>query len=153
MANNDWVNRTTKRHIEHTSPSKMTELFGGSFVDGSGNANSTADWIFNPDLSAVTSFATKYWIITGDLVALMSQAERDAVDAAELVVRRDAVADTLDQIEDILRAFALVVLDEINLLREQFNTTTAESIDLTTTTFADRTIAQIKTAVRGKLGS
>ena len=40
-------------------------------------------WIISPDLSAVAGFATKYWIITGDVVTLMDQAARDAVDVAE----------------------------------------------------------------------
>lgn len=44
----------------------------------------TVDWIINPDVSAVAGFATKHWTITGDVVTLMTQAERDAVDAAEL---------------------------------------------------------------------
>lgn len=42
------------------------------------------DWIINPDMTAVTGFASKYWTITGDTVSLMDQASRDAVDAAEL---------------------------------------------------------------------
>lgn len=47
-----------------------------------------ADWIFNPDLSAVTGFGPQYWIVTGDVVTLMNQAARDAVDA-------QAIADSI----------------------------------------------------------
>lgn len=97
-------------------------------------------WVINPDLTAVTGFASKYWIITGDVITLMDQAARDTVDAAEVSARRDQTADQLDVVEGVLRAFALVVLDEINVLRG------IESLP-------DRTIAQLKTAVRGKLGS
>jgi len=42
----------------------------------------TATYIINPDLSAVTGWANKYWEITGDVVTLMDAAARDAVDAA-----------------------------------------------------------------------
>ena len=99
-----------------------------------------AQWIHNPDLLAVTGFDSKYWIITGDVVTLMDQAARDAVDATELDAGRDATADQLDGLEDLIRAFALVVLDEINVLRGQHG-------------LAPRTIAQLKNAVRAKLGS
>ena len=44
---------------------------------------SPKDWIINPDLTAVNGFPSKYWIITGDVVTLMSDVERAAVDAAE----------------------------------------------------------------------
>ena len=74
-------------------------------------------------------------------------------DAAELEVRRDAVSDQIDQLEDVIRAFALVVLDEVNILRQQFNVTTSESSQLTSTVFVDRTIAQVKTSIRNKLGT
>lgn len=45
----------------------------------------TAQWIINPDLSAVAGFLPKYWIITGDVVTLMTPAERDAQDDADLL--------------------------------------------------------------------
>ena len=100
-----------------------------------------ADWIINPDVSAVAGFATQYWIITGDVVTLMTPAERDAVDAANLAAGRDEVSDQLDELEDVLRAFALTVLDEFNVLRVNEHG------------LAPRTIAQLKNAVRNKLGT
>jgi hypothetical protein len=45
----------------------------------------SAQWIINPDLSAVAGFPAKYWKITGDVVSLMTPAERDAQDDADLV--------------------------------------------------------------------
>jgi hypothetical protein len=101
---------------------------------------SVGEWIHNPDLSAVVGFSSKYWVVTGDVVTLMDQAARDAVDAAEVESRRDQVVAQLDQVEDVLRAFMLVVMDEINLLRGQH-------------ALADRTVAQLRSAIRGKLGS
>ena len=98
------------------------------------------DWIIDPDVSAVAGWDTKYWVITGDLVTLMDQAARDAVDAQELSDARDNTADIFDSVESYERAFALVVLDEINTLRAQHS-------------LAARTTAQMKTAIRNKLGS
>ena len=81
-----------------------------------------ADWIINPDLSAVGGFPSKHWVITGDVVSLMDQADRDAVDAREAAdaLTADRTANKL-RIDDerVLKAFALVVLDEINLLRAE----------------------------------
>ena len=41
-----------------------------------------ADWIINPDLSALAGVPTKYWKVVGDTVIEMTQTEKDAVDAA-----------------------------------------------------------------------
>ena len=40
-----------------------------------------------------------------------------------------------------------LTIDELNILRQQFNVTTAETNQLTTTTFADRTYAQARDAI------
>lgn len=45
---------------------------------------STADWIRNPDLSAVSAVPTIYWKITGDVVSEMNQSEKDTEDASSL---------------------------------------------------------------------
>lgn len=119
------INRT-----EHRSISPTDLLAGGG---------SLADYINNPDLSGVVGVENKYWVITGDTVSEMSQGEKDAVDAAALEAQRDSTAAQLDVVEDVLRAFALVVLDEINTLRSQHG-------------LADRTIAQLKAGVRARLG-
>jgi hypothetical protein len=124
----------------------------------------TAQWIINPDLSAVTGFASKYWTISGDTVSLMNQAQRDAVDAAELAASRDNVAAQIDQLESYVRAFALVVLDEFNAHTEKTNSiltaidnnSTLATIRTAIAGIADlptRTIANLKTGVRNKLGS
>ena len=97
------------------------------------------DWIINPNMSAVVGYESKYWIITGDVISLMDQTARDAVDAQELSDSRDSIANELDHLEGIMRAFAGVVLDEINTLRTEHS-------------LLGRTLAQLKTAIRGKLG-
>ncbi len=119
---NDWVNRTTRQHLSGQSPVSMADLFGGSFVDGSGNAVSNIDWIWNPDFSAVTGFSSKYWIIVGDVITLMDQAARDAVDAQRtadaMTADRESNKDRFNA-EKVLKALALVMIDEINLLRAE----------------------------------
>ena len=116
---------------------RTTKVYGTS-VSYADLAEPLANYIEAPDLSAVAGEPTKYWIITGDVITLMSQAEQDAVDAAELVASRDALADEIDRNESYTRAFALVVLDEINTLRA------AHGLN-------DRTPAQLKTALRNKM--
>jgi len=122
------------------------------------------DWIINPDLSAVAGFASKYWTISGDTVSLLDQAGRDAVDAAILSAHRDAIAAVMDAAEDYARAFALVVLDEINLhatritaiLNAVDNASSFATLKTAIAAIADvptRTIDQLKTALRNKLGS
>jgi len=122
------------------------------------------DWIHSPDLSAVVGFAERYWTITGDVVTLMSQAERDAVDAALLTAARDAAAAQLQQTEDVLRAFMLAVLDELNLHADKHNAI-LDAIDAgstlaqvkaniaAVTDYPARTEAQLRTSVRNKLGT
>ena len=102
-----------------------------------------ADWIINPDVGAAIGFPTKYWLISGDAVSLMDQAARDAVDAAEAQASTDADRTAnkarIDD-ERVLKAFALVVLDEINILRAQHSLTA-------------RTPAQLVGAIKTKIGS
>lgn len=142
------LNRTTKQLI----PSANTVEYP------------VIDWIIEPDLSAVTGFASKYWTISGDVVSLLDQAGRNAIDAAELNAARDATAAALDKAEDILRAFMLVVMDEFNLHSTRLNAiltaidngATLGAIKTSVLAINDipqRTIAQLKTALRNKLGS
>jgi len=64
----DVLNRTTKeqRYSVHTPD------------------YSVVDWIINPDLSGVVGVPKKYWLITGDVVSEMNQAQKDVVDATQL---------------------------------------------------------------------
>ena len=49
-----------------------------------------ADWLINPDVSAVISVPQKYWKLVGSPLSVveMTQAEKDAVDAAGPIPRR-----------------------------------------------------------------
>lgn len=137
-----WLNVNTMEYVERASPSSMKERFPGlTFIDDNGKAVSNAEWNFALDgslVAAVLGQPTKYWILVAGIAALMSQAERDAVDATLEAAMLDAIADELDQVRTIMRAFAEVVLDEINNLRGQHG-------------LAPRTLAQLKQAVRSKL--
>lgn len=122
------------------------------------------DWIINPDLSAVDGWAQKYWIITGDLVSLADANARAAIDAAETEAQRDAITAQLDQTEDVLRAFMLVTLDELNAHAAKINSiltaidgaSSLANLKTAVAAIADyptRTAANLRAAVRNKLGS
>jgi hypothetical protein len=162
---NTWLNRATKRLLVQTSSGDMERSFAPLvFHDESGEPASNAEWIHAPDLSAVAAFPAKYWIVTGDAVALMDAAQRDAVDAAERDARRDAAVQQLDQLEDVLRAFMLSVLDELNNHAAKVNEI-LDAIDsganlaavktniAAIADFPQRTVDQLKTVIRSKLGS
>jgi len=100
-----------------------------------------AQWIINPDLSAVTGQPSRYWTITGDAITLMSQAERDAVDTTVLSNSRDTRVDSaIDDLESDLRQVVKLMLSEINILRAQH-------------ALPDRTLAQLKNQLRSGYGS
>lgn len=71
---------------------------------------------------------------------------------------RTLAKDLLDEARSVatikaIKALIELLVDDLNILRQQFNTTTAESAQLTTTTFPDRTVALVKTGLKNKLDS
>jgi len=102
----NYLHRTTKQYQTSVSPASLAEP--------------VVNYIQDPDLSPVAGFPSIYWIITGDIVSLMDQAARDAVDAqiaadaveAEKTRQKDSYTDN-----DIFRAQIKYVVDEINILR------------------------------------
>lgn len=125
---------------------------------------SLADWIHNPDLSAVVGQPAKYWLITGDVISLMDQAARDAVDAQELSDRRDSIISRLDDLEILERAELLALLDDRNIWADwlqQFkdgvatanNLADIKSLISRLPNTPQGGIAQMKTKIRNKLGS
>lgn len=101
---------------------------------------SSVDWIINPDLSWVEGVLNKYWKITGNNVTEMTQTEKDAVDQAldqaSVDLNREGAKEQYEL--RLWKAFALVILGELNLLRTEHG-------------LADRTVAQLKTAVLNKI--
>ncbi len=136
----NYLHRTTKKYLKSVSPNDLPEP--------------AVNYIFMPDLSAVVGVPPLYWIITGDVVSEMSQGAKDAVDAASLAVGRDAaIQDEVDNVESVLRQLTQMMVSEINILRQQINTTTSESNQLTDTALVDRTMAQVKNQLRNDLGT
>jgi len=118
----DFLNRQTLEFVRSGNDPLFSEL----------------DWIKDPDLRNVNGWPKKYWSISGDIVSLVDQATRDSIDTAEANATKNAIADELVHPNTIMRAFAEVILDEINILRSRAS-------------LASRTLEQLKTAVRGKL--
>lgn len=109
--------------------------------------SSRPDVLVNPDVSTLLSIALRYWKVVGTLVQEMTQPEKDIVDqeianARELAIRIGAKAglDGFGQGSLLLRAFADIIKDEINILRGQHG-------------LPDRTLSQLKTAIKNKVDS
>lgn len=134
----DVLNRTTKQYLQSVNTPDFDP----------------ADWIINPDLTAVAGQPVRYWLIAGDTVSLADQSTRDAIDAALAADReatqKESAKDEFD-VERVLKALAELMVDEFNTLRQQFNTTTAEVVGATNTNFQDRTFDQLRTAIRNKI--
>ena len=122
----DFLHRTTKVYLTSQSPNKLPEP--------------VANYIEDPDLSAVVGYPSIYWIITGDVVTLMDASARAAVDAQMLSDARDSIIAEVDAVESILRQIVVLLVSELNILRAQHG-------------LADRTLAQVKQQLRDSLGS
>ena len=151
----NYLHRTSKQYLTSRSPADLIEPVG--------------NYIQDPDLTAVVGFPSIYWTITGDIVTLMTQGQRDAVDAAILA---DQITDEKTQAEVIhdlssadsraLRAVVLLLVDELNSLRTQwrdFQTVVDAAANLGAMktgvaglpTLNDRTYSQARTAIGNKI--
>lgn len=117
-------------------------------------AEPVANYVLEPDLSAVSGQPAYYWILTGDIFTLMDAAAMAAVDVAREAERLDFVKtrdkDRVDT-EVLIAALMKLVHDEINILRAQFNTTTAEVAQATDTSLTPRTGAQYKAQMKSNI--
>ena len=118
-----WLHRTDKTVLRSVASADLPEPI--------------ARYIEEPDLSAVAGQPVKYWVVTGDTISLASPAQQNAIDTVLLASRRDGLANEIDQSETFMRAFSVVVIDELNLLRAQ-------------PSLASLSPAQLKTPVRTK---
>lgn len=102
----NYLHRTTKAYQVSVSTADLPEP--------------VANYIQDPDVTVVAGFATKYWTITGDVVTLMTQGERDAVDAAiaaqQVLDRRAGAVAEPDQ----SKSFQLRELFEVFNKRDNF---------------------------------
>ena len=95
----------------------------------------------DPDLSAVIDVDLIYWKETSGVFFEMTLTEKGVKDVqiTEAGVDRDRhIAKRLIDDERVLRAFAEVVMDEINILRGHHG-------------LAARTLSQLVTAIKGKI--
>ena len=95
----------------------------------------------DPDLSAVADVDPIYWKETSGVFSEMTLTEKGVKDAEIVAANADRDRRTAKhRIDDerVLRAFAEVVLDEINILRGQHGLTA-------------RTLSQLVTAIKGKI--
>ena len=109
-----------------------------------------ADWVLNPDLTAVVGQPVRYWFITGgtnpegqEELGIVDAATQTSIDAALAVTllasQRDSGKAEFDA-QRILVALGELLVDEFNNLR-------------TLHSLPDRTFAQLRTAIRNKVDS
>ena len=114
----------------------LTPLFNRDLAD-----YDIAHFWHDPDLSAVLAVDPIYWKESGGVFSEMTASEKAAKDAeiaaADLALDRRLAKDEIDN-KRVLRAFAEVVMDEINILRGQH-------------ALADRTLSQLVTAIKNKI--
>jgi len=114
------------------------------------------------DLWSVIPLRYRKWVT--DHVEEMTQPEKDAVDFALLEATRDEIVQQLDQQEDILRAFAGLLVDELNahtaringILTAIDNGASLSAIKTAVGTIQDlptRDLAQLRQAIRNKIGA
>ena len=100
-----------------------------------------ANFWHDPDLSAVINIIPIYWKEVGGVFSEMSEAEKAIKDAeigvAKLAQDRLVARGDIDN-SRILRAFAKVVMDEINILRAEH-------------ALSARTLSQLITAIKNKI--
>lgn len=121
-----WAHRTTFQVLPSIAEGNLPEP--------------VANYVEEPDLAPVEGFPVRYWSLAGDTFSLVDQATRDAIDAALLVAQRDSTADIIDSVESYEKAFALIVMDELNILRALHG-------------LPDRTPAQLKNALRARMNT
>jgi hypothetical protein len=116
------------------------------------------------EYDAASAIPGQYRKWTGSAVVEMTQGEKDTVDAAALSAQRDSTAAQLEQVEDVMRAFALTVLDEFNGHADKLNAILDAADNAVSLAdfkarmgliddYPQRTVAQLKTSLRNKLGS
>lgn len=123
-------------------------------------------WKWSPDMSAVVGVPVYFqkWDAVAERPIPMTQGEQDTVTAARLAAAREAAAAVLDGVENITRAFMLLVLDEFNAHSAKMNAlltaidgaATLAALKTTVGTIADlptRTAQQLRDAIKNKLGS
>lgn len=114
------------------------------------------------DLWSVTPMRYRKWVT--DHIEEMTQPEKDAVDLALLEAARDGIIQQIDNLEDILRAFAGLLVDELNAHAARTNAiltaidgaASLAALKTAVGTIQDlptRNLAQLRRAIRSKIGA
>jgi len=103
-----------------------------------------ADWIINPDLSAVANQPSRYWIIdppASDTIRLATAGEQTTIDddiaAARETAEKEAAKTQVD-VERVVRALVDMLPGEFNILR-------------TLHSLPDRTADQLRAALKANI--
>lgn len=142
-----------------------TELETRSSVNEGLPPYNVAPWVVitrtQYDLWSAIPQRYRKWVV--DHVEEMTQPEKDAIDLAEMQAARDLIVQQIDHVEDVLRAVVLMVVDELNRHADTTNALldaidAAGSLASLKGTVAGiqnlptRTVAQVRSAIRNKLG-
>jgi hypothetical protein len=117
----------------------MASVFNRTTKEFRGSVNTPdfdpADWIINPDVSAVAGAPTKYWIIdppASDTLRLATAGEQLIIDnqiASDQEAADKDGAKTQTDTDRRLLGFMQVMVDEINILRLDAGIPPARDID------------------------
>lgn len=123
-------------------------------------------WKWNPDMTQVAGISAIYWRWDAgtERPVPMTAGEQSAVDAALATARRDQTVAQFDSVENILRAFAGLLVDELNahsakvnaILTAIDNGASLGAIKTAVAAIADlptRQLSDLRTAIRNKLGN
>ena len=138
----DVLNRTTLQYPQSVNTPNYPE----------------SDWIINPDLSQVEGYESKYWVLNGDSILLMTQAERDAVDASELMMKelteKSMAKEAVDAVSNpstrVLIGMAKIIQSELQTNKAAIQQI-ADHLGLTLTNppLPSRTIDELREALKG----
>ena len=140
---------------EAATPQQVTSVTGPSVNQGPFVDSGRTDFVIAPDLSALEGIVLrKYWKHSGGLIISYTAAEITTQDAAEAAAQAQRALDDIAAIRAdaaeglsgfdvsplVLRAFAEILIDEINTLRALHS-------------LGDRTLLQLKNAITNTVNS
>ena len=132
------------------TPQKVLKVISGADTADFGSQVAGAfvpdsDVVVNPDLSALVAVPRRYWKHVSGSILEYTTGEKSTQDAAEAAAEdtnlRSGAKAQMDGLEThslFMRAFADILREEINTLR-------------TLHSLADRTLAQLKTAIKNRV--
>lgn len=139
---------------ENVTPQRVLKVTGRSENQGAWDDSGRTDYVVDPDLSSLDGVPVRDWKHEDGGIVEWTQAEKDARSTAEAAgkvtdaaavlaqIRSEAAAglDGFDREPLLLRAFAAIVLDEINRLRDEHG-------------LEHRTLAQLRAAISSRVES